>query len=90
MSTGLNAWKQHVPHWFAAWALVLALLVGYWAGSFARPQQDRWHFEKSIVLPGSDHQWLIRVDKQSGKTEVLLGQTGWKELPLTPLMPNAR
>ncbi len=77
MEIGMNPWKQHVPLWFAAWASVLALLTGYWAGSFARPQADRWHF---------DHEpsgFLIRVDKTTGKAE-RLAPAGWFEIGSNP------
>jgi hypothetical protein len=78
MDIGMNPWKQHVPLWVAAWALVLALLIGYWAGSFARPQADRWHFDHE-----QNGLFLIRVDKTTGKAERLV-QNGWYEIGSNP------
>ena len=89
MSIGLNPWKQHVPLWFAAWALVLALLAGYWAGSFARPPQDRWHFDRFHI---GQIDMLVRIDRYSGKAEFLLPNGDWhgpmpSQVPAYPKFP---
>jgi len=82
MSDPTKPWDRQIPLWLAAWALLLSLLTGFWAGTLSRPTQDRWHIDKLKI---GQVEMLVRVDRQSGKTETLVPNGDWN-----PTFPDQR
>jgi hypothetical protein len=65
--------------------ILLGLLIGY----FAIPPRERWRYEHTNGIAGSSV--LVRIDKQTGKTELFSPYGGWRppfpSVDAVPLLP---